>query len=247
MLAEDISRQDLFKACESLFGTDIDVSVEFLRYLRPAGVKAAYRKKAMETHPDRAVIIGGQTDFMTDRFREVTLAYQMLQAFMAAPHKYSLDERGTLYRRRERPPEPSRPVKTKPNIEPLYAGRVPPRRLLFGQYLYYSGNISLSHLIKSIVWQRMRRPSVGVIAVDLGWMENRDVLDVLRRRRFGEKFGESALRLGYLSRHQLSRLLDQQRQIQPQIGKYFIEEKLLTPQEIFKLVVEMKIHNRWVR
>lgn len=247
MSAEEISRQDLFKACESLFGNDIDVSVEFLRYLKPAGVKAAYRRKAMETHPDRAVVMGGQSDCMADRFREVTLAYQLLQAFVTAPHKYALDESGTLYRHWKTSSTPYKPVKTKPNIEPLYVGRIPPRRLLFGQYLYYSGNISLSHLIKSVVWQRMQRPSVGMLAVNWGWMENRDVLEVLRRRRFGEKFGESALRLGYLSRRQVLRLLDHQRIVQPQIGKYFIQEKLLTPQEIFKLVVEMKMHNRWVK
>ena len=62
----DISRQDLFKACESLFGTEIDISIEFLRYLKPAGVKAAYRKKAMETHPDRAAALAGRADFMED-------------------------------------------------------------------------------------------------------------------------------------------------------------------------------------
>ena len=56
MDAAEVTKQDLFNACESLFGTDIDVSVEFLRYLKPAGVKAAYRKKALETHPDRAII-----------------------------------------------------------------------------------------------------------------------------------------------------------------------------------------------
>jgi len=43
----EVTKKDLFKACESLFGTDIDVSVEFLRYLKPDGVKAAYRKRAL--------------------------------------------------------------------------------------------------------------------------------------------------------------------------------------------------------
>ena len=240
-----MSRQDLFKACESLFGTDIDVSVEFLRYLKPSGVKAAYRKKALETHPDRAVVMDGKADFMADRFKEISLAYQMLQEFLAAPWQYSLDEKGALYQRRA----PARPAaarqhKTKPPSEPLYAGRMPSRRLLFGQYLYYSGNISLSKLIKAIVWQRLQRPSVGAIAVSWGWMEGSDVLEIIRRRKYGEKFGECALRLGLLSKYQLLSILDKQRMAQPQIGKYFIEEKILSSNRLFKLVVDMKMHNK---
>ena len=253
MHTAEASRQDLFKACESLFGTDIDVSVEFLRYLKPAGVKAAYRKKAMETHPDRAVTMDGRADFMADRFKEISLAYQLLQEFLSAPWKYSLDEKGALYQRREahghsagnaqaRPA--TRSYKTKPPAEPLYAGRMPLRRLLFGQYLYYSGNISLSKLIKAIVWQRIQRPSIGSIAVSWGWIGGGDVLTILRNRRYGEKFGECAIRLGLLSKDQLLRLLDKQRIIQPQIGRYFIEEKILTSRDLFKLVVEMKMHNR---
>jgi hypothetical protein len=244
LLAAEVSRQDLFKACESLFGTDIDVSVEFLRYLKPAGVKAAYRKKAMETHPDRANIVAGAPDFLEERFKEVNLAYQLLQEFLAAPWKYSLTESGTLYERKP-PPRPAARRKTpSPKVEPLYTGRMPSRRLLFGQYLYYAGQISLSTLIKAIVWQRLQRPSVGAIAVSWGWLEGRDIVDVLRSRKYGEKFGECAYRLGRLSWYQLGRLLEKQRQVQPLIGKYFIEQNILSSIQLFKLIVDMKIHNK---
>lgn len=235
----------MFKACESLFGTDIDVSVEFLRYLKPSGVKAAYRKKALETHPDRAAVMDGKADFMAERFREVSLAYQLLQEFLAAPWKYSLDERGTLYERRRSSVHPAARRKTaRYNAEPRYAGRMPSRRLLFGQYLYYAGHISLSTLIKAIVWQRLQRPSVGAIAVSWGWLEGSDIIDILRCRRYGEKFGECAFRLGLLSRNQLSHLLEKQKQVQPPIGKYFIEQNILTSSQIFKRIVDMKMHNK---
>ena len=241
----EVSRQDLFKACESLFGTDIDVSIEFLRYLKPAGVKAAYRKRAMETHPDRAAVMDGQADFMADRFKEISLAYQLLQEFLAAPWKYSLTENGTLYERKQPPPRPAPRGNMPPrNREPLYAGRMPQRRLLFGQYLYYSGQISLSTLIKAIVWQRLQRPSVGAIAMSWGWLNGSDVLDILRSRKYGEKFGESAIRLGRLSRHQVTRLLEKQKGVQPPIGKYFMEQNILSSSDVFKRVVDMKMHNR---
>lgn len=240
----DVSRQNLFTACESLFGTEIDISVEFLRYLKPAGVKAAYRRKAMETHPDRAAVVEGRADFMEDRFKEISRAYQLLCVFLAAPWKYSLNEERTLYeRRRTAPRKPSsRPAAKR--TEPLYGGRMPLRRLLFGQYLYYTGDISLSTLIKAIVWQKLQRPSIGAIAVSWGWFKGGDTLDVLRSRRHGEKFGECAVRLGCLSRYQLRRLLEKQRQTQPLIGKYFTENDILSSAEIFRKIVDMKIHNK---
>ena len=71
----EVTKKDLFKACESLFGTDIDASVDFLRYLKPDGVKAAYRKRALETHPDRARVVSGEPGFLEKRFKEINLAY----------------------------------------------------------------------------------------------------------------------------------------------------------------------------
>jgi hypothetical protein len=243
--AAEVSREDLFKACESLFGTDIDISVEFLRYLKPAGVKAAFRKKALETHPDRAVILAGRKDFLEIRFKEINMAYQLLQEFLSCPWKYSLDEKGTIYERKQPPVRPAARRKThSPKTEPLYRGRMPSRRLLFGQYLYYAGHISLASMIKAIVWQRLQRPSVGAIASSWGWIEGADILDVLRSRRYGEKFGECALRSGYLSKYQLSLLLNRQQVIQPQIGAYFIEQGMITSLQLYKTIEEMKKHNK---
>lgn len=245
MLAEEATKRELFKACESLFGSDIDVSVEFLRYLKPAGVKAAYRKRALETHPDRAVIVEGDPDFLEKRFKEINLAYQLLLTFLKSPWKYSLDEAGSIYRRKEPPARASAKRKTgyvKP--EPRYQGRLPLRKLLLGQYLYYAGYVSLSTLIKAIVWQRLQRPSVGSIAASWGWIKGPDILDILCSRHYGEKFGECALRRGYLSRYKLNQVLERQRAIQPQIGKYFVEEGILTSFDLHKIIGEMKGHNR---
>jgi hypothetical protein len=238
-------KEDLFKACESLFGTDVDVSVEFLRYLKPAGVKAAFRKKALENHPDRAVVLAGRTSILEKRFKEINLAYQLLQRFLSCPWKYSLDEQGSIYRAKRNPVRPAaRREQADFAREPRYAGRIPARKLLFGQYLYYSGHIALATLIKAVVWQRLQRPSIGSIAMRWDWLDAESIYDVLRHRGRGEKFGECALRRGYLSRYQLRLLLNRQSTQQPQIGRYFVEQRILSSPKIFKLVDELKRHNK---
>jgi hypothetical protein len=90
----------------------------------------------------------------------------------------------------------------------------------------------------------MQRPSIGSIAVGCDWLLPENIIDILRERRYGEKFGECALRRGYISQYKLVMLLDRQRAIQPQIGKYFIEEGIITSLQLNRLIADMKKHNR---
>ena len=71
---------ELYEACSVLFGPEVNVSFEFLRYLQPAGVTAAYRQRARETHPDRAVVIGKSPESLAALFRDVRQAYEKLNA-----------------------------------------------------------------------------------------------------------------------------------------------------------------------
>lgn len=47
------THRELFRSCEILFGSELHISGEFLDYLEVSGVKTAFRKRALETHPDR--------------------------------------------------------------------------------------------------------------------------------------------------------------------------------------------------
>ncbi len=53
MNLNNINQSELFRSCEILFGSDLHVCSEFLDYLEVGGVKSAFRRRAMETHPDR--------------------------------------------------------------------------------------------------------------------------------------------------------------------------------------------------
>ena len=155
-----------------------------------------------------------------------------------------MDEDGVISIRRKRPTSPARKRTHDVARETKNAGRIPKRKLLLGQYLYYSGNVALTTLIKAVVWQRLQRPSIGSIALQWDWVDSEDISDVLRNRRHGEKFGECALRRGYISNYQLLLLLNRQKLLQPQIGQYFVEEKIIPAHKIDKLIAELKDHNR---
>lgn len=78
-----ISETKLFQSCEVLFGTELNVSGEFLDYLQAGGIKSAYRKRVMETHPDR--LIGLDLSLRKQsvaRFHAVQEAYETLLTFL---------------------------------------------------------------------------------------------------------------------------------------------------------------------
>ena len=237
-----LSIPEVFDACSLLFGPQVEVSLDFLKYLEPSGLKSAYRKKALETHPDRAKALGRDEAKMNECFREATLAYEKLIPIVG--------NRGAVF--------PQRQASAKINNEKnavrrrakrdfsdlFYAKEIPKRELLLGQFLYYSGLISWNTLIKSVTWQRRQRPPIGQIA--LGWkmISHQDIQRILACRDFTGKFGERAIHLGYLSRFQLMALLGKQRNLQCPIGEFFVNEGILLHQEMEAMVKRQQIHNR---
>ena len=126
----------------------------------------------------------------------------------------------------------------------FYKGTIPKRALLFGQYIYYYGYIAYRQLIDAIIWQRIHRPMIGNIAVRWKWLYEDDVREILKQRLLGEKFGESALRGGYLTPEELRIILWRQRILQPRIGKYFVERRILTSSLVEKMAEGFRHHNR---
>ena len=178
--------RDLFNACSVLFGTDVNVSADFLKYLQASGLKAAYRKRAFETHPDRAAALAESALSLEERFKEVNLAYEQLSTFIEYPWKYSL--RDHTFQRTAEPDSTGRKRRTHEAqikedrgivvikadhmalSEHFWQGNLPGRKLLLGRFLYYSGIISMRSLIEAIVWQKRQRPMVGSIAVHWDWL-----------------------------------------------------------------------------
>jgi len=229
------------KACGVLFGPHIQPSLEFFQYLQPSGLKAAYRKRALETHPDRAGSIGEDSAKMAARFVEATSAYHSLLPIITSNGAIFLgNEVDSSKTRTEKNAQGNR--RKRPS-DHFFTGNVPSRNLLIGQFLYYTGVISWQTLIDAIVWQRKQRPTIGQIALSWQKLSERQIRMILMKRRSGEKFGESAIRAGYLTRFEVMALLGRQRRLQRRIGEYFLRQNLLRDQELEQMVNRQRIHN----
>jgi len=194
----------------------------------------------METHPDRAYHIGVNEAVLEERFKEVHRAYEQVFSYIQEPDRYILTmPPGSSYRS-------DRPVNTpsSPQRQHYYKGEIPARRIFIGQFLYYSGVISMRQMWDSVVWQKIQRPRLGDIACQLRWLSPFDIQSILRQRRRGELFGEFALRTGLLSFYQVLVLLGRQKILQPRIGNYFIERGILLPKKLDTLEAALKDHNR---
>ena len=104
-----VAETELFRACEILFGLELNLSREFLEYLQHAGVRSAYRKKARETHPDLAINKSEQEKkALAQVFLSVQEAYENLKAYLDARDRgYCITTRQNSQSR----PQGGRPVR----------------------------------------------------------------------------------------------------------------------------------------
>ncbi|MEO1170522.1 MAG: J domain-containing protein [Myxococcota bacterium] len=218
-------RPDLLSAYEQLVGSapasasDLRLDDEFLRRV--------HRRRAFAVHPDRAAVLGRSEAELEDELKAVNRAYETL--------------RGAA--RRTPVPEP----KPKPRARAenrQWRGRVPDRALPFGEFLYYTHRIGWTALVDAIAWQRRQRPMLGQIARETRLLDSFEVAHVVRGRERHERFGECAVRLGYLNHAGLSSLLARQSSQQNRIGQYFVEAGVLDREELDALAADQRSHNR---
>lgn len=246
MEAIEICSSDLIVSCQVLFGDNVRIPDDCLKMLRLSDLKSAYRKRVLETHPDRAALLIAPAHILEEECKQVNSAYDRLRRYLENPTRFRIinaDARkkparsGDWQNRRKGTTQRD----GRAAGEHYFKGTLPARRLPLGSFMYYSGLISWKNLIDAIVWQKRQRPAIGVIAVQKRWIGRGDIYLILKARKMGERFGECAIRMGHLSQDQLNRLLTTQKVRQPRIGQYFVREGLLSKSEIERLV---KHHNR---
>jgi hypothetical protein len=273
-LATQTTSSELFQACETIFGPEVNVSIDFLEYLQPISIKTAYRKRAFETHPDRAKALGSLARDLNTEFIDVQQAYEKLLLFVETNNESTVSTPFfNDFKTRQAPPcrSPEKSSYTssyqnarqqqkggqkksshdqrytnkrhKSHPDHFYTGIVPKGRLMIGQFLYYSGLISWKTLIEAICWQRRQRPQIGQIAISWRMISSQDVIRILTDRTLNEKFGECALRIGYISNFELLALVGRQRQLQRPLGEYFITSGILSSTDLMSIADKQRLQN----
>jgi hypothetical protein len=266
-MAYTISKTNLINDCYLLFGSEILNYVDFLKDLSPSVLKTAYRKKAFETHPDRARTLGKNEDTMDERFKKVITAYERLNSIVQGGKIYILRDvmpskenaRRTKYHTQTKEKSTSgfsytgnarkarhTQMMKKSASDRFYNGNVPKRELLIGQFLYYSGLISWKTLCDAVYWQRKQRPVIGKIALNWGILSSEDIRRILTERSYKDKFGEYALRNGFITHYEFLAIIGRQKKLQPPIGEYFIQQGILVNTDLKKMIESLKDHNRKV-
>lgn len=213
-----VERGDFERAADLLFGANRPDASQGEDWRRD--VREAFRRRALETHPDRAAALGRSEASLAEEFRQLLEAYRVLSSEERAPGA-----------------QPARSA-DRPSRTPqdhLHRATLPRRPLLFAEFLYYSGRVSWRNLVEAVSWQRRQRPSIGRIAVEWGHLSEGEVREIMERRRrdgaAAEPFGEYARRTGFLSTAQLLALLGRQRRQQRRIGQFFVESGLVAEGE----------------
>jgi DnaJ domain len=247
-----LAETTVLQACSTLFGLEPSICRGILFTLQPSGAKSAYRKKAKETHPD---LFHDQDRAVQQRqaklFREISDAYETLNRFIKerekglwSPSTHSASRPLQSASSQERT---SRPQETpKKNRTDFYLGPIPFRVLDIGRYLYYSGLISYWSLIEALKWQRKQRPLIGSVAMQWGWLSAETIKQIATSNAINGRFGERAVRLGLLSSFQVNTLLYYQHTLQERLGTYFVQQHLLTAEQLELLASGMMKHNALV-
>ncbi|MFW6288652.1 MAG: hypothetical protein ACOC2Q_02625 [Spirochaetota bacterium] len=234
-----------------------------------------FRARAMELHPDRAGTIGESSEVLEHAFKRLHGAYRVLSRLLedeslrnhvldAARRQPGATAGGGLWtpgmrssarepaeRRQAEPRRSDRKQADRPSdssgVGRYFGGRIPTGELRFAQFLYYNRVIDWKTMIDAVTWQYRVRPKVGEIGRSYHFLDFDSVTRVLRSSPRGELFGDTAMKLGLLDRRQLSVVLGKQHQLNYPIGRYFLENDILSRPEIDHLLAQNRRHNMKAR
>ncbi len=262
----------ILKAYRLLFSQESNINIDLIKSLNIKKIKSAYRTRALETHPDRAKLLGVNEKVLTMKFNEISNAYKALYEFISccsvpaaslkkrhtskpfsgsgnknknragSQNRYTGKTQKNPYSEKEKKGSFDRKEAGKTR-DPKWERKTGVRknyRLLFGQYLFFSGYITFSALLDAIFWQRQQRDLYGTIALKWGIIKKNDILTILKSKEPLEKFGDCAVRLGYLKEFQHKAILYKQSKTQQQLGEYFVNKGMISREELHRILREYK-------
>jgi hypothetical protein len=204
-------------------------------------LKQAYRKQAMLFHPDRCTVTGSSEVKLEEKFKDLNNAYNLLISLIEGGVSAGITPKThTAWTHR------TRHFHTKQHSTYNYEKKVFKRqfKLRLAFFLYRKGIIDWNTAIEALIWQATNRPRVGEIGIRCRYLEREQIYHILRNRQPGERFLETARRRGLLDGFKTHVILYIQRSYNLPIGRYFVEKKIVSREELDGLVAELAEYNR---
>jgi len=240
---------ELHRACEIIFGPELSVTREFLEYLQPSGIKSAYRKRALETHPDRlAASAAPGATLNNELFHAVQNSYEHLLQFLKAREQgfrlpHHVPQRPAAWHNvrpatPRRPPPANKPTPNSNGFRAKTAGHAQPR-----------ANGSASHHQQQTAWDTEqlyhgplphRRLLLGHFLYYSGIASWRMVVQALIWQRAQRpRLGELGQRFGLLQEEEVRKILRSKGILEP-FGASAVAQGYLTEMQLQALIHQQK-------
>ncbi|MDA3852476.1 MAG: DnaJ domain-containing protein [Spirochaetaceae bacterium] len=180
------SPPEVEKALQILFGEDFNFHQGTLHYLQSAGIKKAFRSRALLCHPDM-LRQGNNTSHL--EFQELQDAYNLLMDLKSGQITKLSHGSSTAYStpptaHRENPSWTARTPNDGAGDFYYRSNKLPHFILRLGEFLYYSGKISWRTLIDAIVSQRKSNNRLfGQYFIKKGLLNHGDLMFYLKELR----------------------------------------------------------------
>jgi hypothetical protein len=235
------ARARVQSAWRVLFGNQTMSAHADFKHLTLGDAKRAFRRRALETHPDRAAVVGKASVALSRDFCRVNDAYNEIVSFLRDGGGANDVPARAAPTQAAAPTTPGRPLRVKRDHRWQHA--VPRRPLRLGQALFYFGRISWLDLVRALAWQRRQTPRFGQIAERSHVLATDRLREVLEHRRPGEFIGEAAVRLKYLTPQERDVVVDLQRRSRRPLGEFFVEAGMLSSGEVEAAERRKRQHN----
>ena len=98
----------------------------------------------------------------------------------------------------------------------------------FGSFLIQVYNINTDIILEALEIQQKKTIPIGRLAIDLGYMSVRQIMDTLFAQGDSKKrFGQFAIELGFITKENLQTLLKSQKSERPELGDILVDMKVM--------------------
>jgi two-component system, chemotaxis family, sensor kinase CheA len=111
----------------------------------------------------------------------------------------------------------------------------------FALSLHRKGILAAEKSLEVMQHQQLQRPKIGELAVQHGYMTEKQVSDAILQKSAVERFGETAIRMGYLTEERVAKLLLQQSRQTPPMQEVILSLNLLTKPVIDQAAESLRI------